>query len=154
MQFLTDVQILKGATIMARFPSGRYHHTDPLRRLFGLRLLAEPLPEPLRSTLIRAWMYPARYNGNQAIPTRERLRLPADVLPWLPPKRLGWMALVECAVSRRIIEMPRTEIDREERNALLRSQGAYLAQVYAALAAQLGEGAARAEFEGMLVKIQ
>ena len=133
------------------FPSGRYHGTNPLRRLFGLYLLADPLPEPLRSTLIRAWMLPGRYDGNQAIPSRERQRLPEDVLPFLPPARLGWMSFVELAVSRRIVEVPRTEIDREERNRLLRGQGAYLARVYAALETQLGKAAAQAEFTRRLL---
>jgi hypothetical protein len=134
------------------FPSGRYHQTNPLRRLFGLRLLAEPLPAPLRASLIHAWMFPGRFDGNQAIPSRERLRLPEDVLPFLPPTRLGWMAFMELGVSRRIIEIPRTEISREERNALLNSQGAYLSALYTALAQQLGEKAALAEMERLLLK--
>jgi hypothetical protein len=133
------------------FPSGRYHQTNPLRRLFGLRLLAEPLPEPLRLVLIRAWMFPGRFDGNQAIQGVERQRLPEDVLPFLPPARLGWMAFIEFAVSRRIVELARTEITREERNALLRDQGAYLAQVYAALARQVGEAQAQAAFEQRLL---
>ncbi len=138
---------------MTHFPSGRYHHTNPLRRLFGLRLLADPLPEPLATTLIRAWMVPARYDGEQAIPTRERLRLPADVLPFLPPARLAWMALIELAVSRRLVETPKTAITREERNFLLRSQAAYLARIYSALAAQLGEAAAQAEFARRVLRV-
>ena len=56
------------------FPSGRYTHTDPLRREFGLRLLSEPLPEPLRTSLIRAWRRPARFDGNQAIQSLHRQR--------------------------------------------------------------------------------
>jgi hypothetical protein len=37
-----------------RCPAGRCVTTDPLRREFGLRLLTDTWPEPLRSTLIRA----------------------------------------------------------------------------------------------------
>ena len=55
-------------------PSGRYIHTDPLRREFGLRLLCEPLPEALRITLIRAWRRPARFDGKQAIQSVHRQR--------------------------------------------------------------------------------
>ncbi len=134
------------------FPSGRFGHTNPLRRLFGLRLLADPLPEAAGIALIRAWMFPARYDGEQAIPTRERLRLPADVLPFLPPARLAWMAFIELAVSRRLVETPKTAITREERNFLLRSQGGYLRSIYVALATQLGEARARVEMERLFLK--
>jgi hypothetical protein len=128
------------------FPSGRYARTDPLRRLFGLQLLAEPLPEPLRPILIWAWMHPGRYNGNQAIPTRERQRLPDNVLLDLPPTRLCGYTQIELEVGRRIVELPRTEITREMRNWLLRAQATYLAALYAALVKQLGEAQAQAEF--------
>jgi hypothetical protein len=121
----------------------RYATMNPLLRLFSLQMLAAPLPDPLRSSLIRAWMQPGRYDGNQAIQSRERQRLPEDVLFFLPPARLGWMTFMELGASRRIVEVPRTEITGKARNALLRSQGAYLAQVYAALVAQLGEAGAR-----------
>ena len=136
-----------------RFPSGRYDHTDPLRRLFGLRLLAEALPEPLRVALIRAWMFPCHYDGNQAIQSLERQRPPEASLPSLPPGRLSWVSFVELGVSRRVVETARTAIQREERNRLLRSQGAYLARVYAALAAQLGEAEAQREFERLLPSV-
>jgi hypothetical protein len=136
-----------------RFPSGRYHHTDPLRREFGLRLLAEPLPEPLGLALIRAWRRPARYDGNQAIQSLERQRLPEESLPFLPPGRLAWVSFMELGVSRRVVETARTQIKREERNALLRSQGAYLKRLYMALADQLGEANALAEFERLLLRV-
>jgi hypothetical protein len=136
------------------FPSGRYHQTDPLRRLFGLRLLAEPLPDPLRASLIRAWMFPGRYDGNQAIQGVERQRLPDDVLPFLPPTRLGIYSRIELEVGRRIVEIPRTEITREARSHLLRSQAAYLCALYGALARQIGEAAALAQFEQWLLAIR
>ena len=56
-----------GSPPIRPFDSGRYVHTNPLRREFGLRLLSEPLPEPLRTSFIRAWRRPARYDGKQAI---------------------------------------------------------------------------------------
>jgi hypothetical protein len=133
------------------FPSGRYIHTNPLRRLFGLRLLAEPLPEPLRACLIHAWMFPGRFDGNQAIQGAERQRLPEDALPLLPPLRLDITAQIELGVSRRIVETSRTQIKREERNRLLRSQATYLRAIYAALVVQRGEAGALAEFERLLL---
>ncbi len=131
---------------MTHFPSGRYHHTNPLRRLFGLHLLAERLPEAVGTMLIRAWMYPGRFDGNQAIQNLHRQRYAEDTLPFLPPSLLGIVAQIELLVARRIVEVPQTEITSEARNALLRSQAAYLAHVYAALVKQLGEAAAQAEF--------
>jgi hypothetical protein len=136
-----------------RFPSGRYVHTDPLRREFGLRLLTETLPEPLRTILIRAWRKPRRYDGNQAIQSLHRQRAPEASFPFLPPARLVWIALIELEVSRRVVETSRTEIKREERNALLAGQGAYLCCLYAALVAQLGEAAALAEFQRLITGI-
>jgi hypothetical protein len=133
------------------FPSDRYARTNPLRRLFGLHLLAEPLPERLGAALIRAWMFPARYDGNQAIQSLGRRRLPEAGLPLLSPGRLGLVAQIELEVGRRIVEISRQEIEREERNALLRSQAAYLAQVYGALVTQVGEAKAQAVFERCLV---
>jgi hypothetical protein len=133
-----------------RFPSGRYTHTDPLRREFGLRLLTDTWPEPLRSRLIRAWRKPRPFDGNQAIQSRSRQRAPQASFPFIPPARLAWLALIELEVSRRVVETPRTEIKREERNALLISQGTYLGCLYAALVAQLGEAAALAEFERLI----
>jgi hypothetical protein len=129
------------------FPAGCYTHTDPLRREFGLRLLTETWPEPLRSTLIRAWRKPRPFDGNQAIQSRSRQRLPQASFPFLGAARLGVLAQIELEVSRRVVETSRTDIKREERNALLISQGAYLSCLYAALAAQLGEAAALAQFQ-------
>jgi len=128
------------------FPTGRFGHTNPLRRLFGLRLLADPLPEPLHTALIRAWMVPGRFITEPAIQSRQRLRLPADVLAFLPAWRLDTMALIELAVGRRLVEVPRTAITREERNHLLREQGVYLAHIYQALVSQLGEATAQEVF--------
>jgi hypothetical protein len=135
-----------------RFPSGRYTKTNPLRRLFGLQLLSEALPEPLRTKLIRAWLHPRRFDGKQAIQSLYRQRPAEAHLPYLKPSRLGWITYIELEVSRRIVETPRTEITRETRNRLLRAQGAYLSSVYAALAMQIGEAAAQAEFERLVLK--
>ncbi len=125
------------------FPSGRYTRMNPLCRWFNLHLLAEPLPEPLRSNLIHAWMHPGRYNGNQALNGLHRQRYEEDILPFLPPWKLANIAQIELEVSRRIVEAPRQEITEQERSALLRSQGVYLRAVYAALAARLGGAAAQ-----------
>ena len=128
------------------FPSGRYVRMNPLLRWFNLKLLAEPLPAPLRAALIQAWQHPGRYDGNQAIPTRNRQRLPTESLPFLPPSLLGTYTRIELEVGRRIVEVPRTEISQQERSRLLREQGAYLAHLYAALVWQLGEPTAQAVF--------
>jgi hypothetical protein len=124
----------------------RYAHTNPLFRLFWLQALAAALPEPLRSTLIWTWMQPVRFQGIPAVQSRERLRLPPDVLCYLPAWRLDGITRIELAIGRRIVEVPRTEITREMRGTLLRDQGSYLAQVYYALVAQLGEANAQAVF--------
>ncbi len=127
--------------------ASRYAKTDPLRRLFGLLLLIEPLPAPAALVLLRAWMYPPHFTAEPAIPTtRERQRLPLDVLPDLPAWRLDMMAWIELQVGRRIVEVSRTAITREERNHLLREQGVYLAHIYHALVSQLGEAAAQEVF--------
>ncbi|HLW00750.1 MAG TPA: hypothetical protein VKT82_18980 [Ktedonobacterales bacterium] len=144
--------LITGTPRFSRFPSGRYTHTDPLRREFGLRLLAEPLPEPLRSGLIRAWRRPGRFDGNQAIQSVHRPRPDQAQLFGLPLRMLGWLALTELEASRRVVETPRTSISRETRNTLLKAQGAYLRCLYAALAAQLGEAGAQAEFERLVLK--
>ncbi len=47
-------------------PSGRYTRPNSRRREFGLRLLSETLPEPLRTGLIPAWR-PPRFDGKEAI---------------------------------------------------------------------------------------
>ena len=135
------------------YPSGRYLKTDPLRREFGLKLLSEPLPEPLRTTLIRAWRRPVRYDGNQAIQNLHRQRPDEANLPAFPSSLLGVISLTELEVSRRVVETPRTSISRDTRNKLLRAQGAYLRSLYAALVAQLGEAAALAEFQRLLLKV-
>ena len=74
-------------------------------------------------------------------------------LPIISAGLLGLIALTELEVSRRVVETPRTSISRETRNKLLTSQGVYLRQVYAALARQLGEAAAQAEFERLLLRV-
>ena len=146
--------LLGGGSPPARpFDSGRYVHTNPLRREFGLRLLSEPLPEPLRTSLIRAWRRPARFDGNQAIQSLHRQRPDAAAFPLLNARLLGVLTLTEMEVSRRVVETPRQQISRETRNKLLAVQGAYLRGLYAALVARLGEAAALAEFERLLLQV-
>ncbi len=135
------------------FPSGRYLKTDPLRREFGLRLLSDPLPEPLRTSLIRAWRRPVRYDGKQAIQSVHRQRPPEASLLELPPALLGVLSLTELEVSRRVVETPRTSISRDTRNKLLAAQGIYLRRLYAAFVFQLGEAAALSEFQRLVLSV-
>ena len=131
----------------------RYVHTDPLRREFGLRLLTEPLPEPLRTSLIRAWRRPARFDGNQAIQSVHRQRPDAASFSLMSARLLGMLALTEMEASRRVVETPCTQISRDTRNKLLAAQGAYLHALYAALVAQLGEASALAEFQRLAATV-
>ncbi len=133
------------------YPSGRYTRTNPLRREFGLRLLSEPLPEPLRTSLIRAWRRPAHYDGKEAIQNLHRQRPAEASLPTMHARVLGWLTLTELEVSRRVVEAPAISISRETRNRLLISQGQYLQALYAALSVQLGSAeAALAHFLHLL----
>ncbi len=145
--------LLAGFPKSPTYPSGRYIHTDPLRREFGLRLLAEPLPEPLRTSLIRAWRRPARFDGTQAIQSLNRQRPDPAQVVGLPPRVLCLLTLTELEAARRVVETPRLDITRETRNRLLSAQGAYLRALYAALAAQRGEAGALAEFERLLREV-
>ncbi len=128
--------LIGGTFRSPRYPSGRYVHTDPLRREFGLRLLAEPLPEPLRTSLIRAWRRPVRYDGTQALQSVHRPRPDEAGFSLMSARLLGVLALTEMEASRRVVETPRTQISRETRNTLLKAQGAYLRSLYAALQAE------------------
>ena len=136
-----------------RVPAARPAHSDPLRRLFGLRLLGEPLPPAARTVLLRAWMQPRRFDGNQAIQSLHRQRPAEASLPLMPRGQLRILLYMELEASRRIVETPRTEIKRDLRNDLLRSQATYLSSLYAALALHLGEPAALAEFERLLRQV-
>jgi hypothetical protein len=156
------VQKSKGASPMALsprlpnpspYPSDRYLKTDPLRREFGLRLLREPLPEPLRTSLIRAWRRPVRYDGKQAIQSLHRQRPDEASLSLLTPGLLDLISLKELEVARRVIETPRTSISRDTRNKLLRAQGSCLSALYRALAGRVGEAAALAAFERLVLKV-
>jgi hypothetical protein len=133
------------------FPSGRYTHTNPLRRQFGLKLLALYLPPKPGTALKRAWKDGVTYDGKQAIQSRHRERPDEATLLFLPPMQVGLQTQIELAASRRIVETSHQEITREERNALLLSQGAYLGSLYRALVFQLGEAAAQAEFERLVL---
>jgi hypothetical protein len=126
---------------------------NPLLRQFGLKLLSESLPDPARLALIRAWMPPRCFDGNQAIQSLFRERLAEASFPLLPPGRVRFIMQMELEVSRRVVETSWTKITRELRNKLLRSQAAYLSALYAALAAKLGEAAAQAEFEHLVLRV-
>ncbi|HLW03793.1 MAG TPA: hypothetical protein VKT82_34420 [Ktedonobacterales bacterium] len=145
--------LVTGTPRFSCFPSGRYVHTDPLRREFGLRLLTEPLPEPLRTSLIRAWRRPARYDGNQAIQSVHRQRPDEAALSLLSVRLLSVLSMTELEASRRVVETPRTQISRETRNTLLKAQGAYLRCLYTALATRMGEAVALAEFQRLLLQV-
>jgi hypothetical protein len=132
------------------FPSSRYTRTNPLRREFGLRKLTEPLPNTLSRAIIDAWRHPVRYDSNAAIQSLHRQRPTEASLPTMPPRILSWLALMELGVTRRVVEAPLASISRDTRNRLLTSQGAYLNSLYAALALQIGELAALAEFQRLL----
>jgi hypothetical protein len=145
--------LLTGLPRPPSYPSGRYTRTNPLRREFGLRLLAEPLPEPLRSSLIRAWRRPPHFDGNEALPTLHRQRPEQAQLLSMTPRVLSPLTLTELEVSRRVVEAPLASISRETRNKLLAAQGVYLHALSVALARRLGEAAALAEFERLLLKV-
>ncbi len=139
--------LLAGFPKPPSYPSGRYTHTNPLRREFGLRLLCDPLPEALRACIIPAWRRPARFDGNEAIQSLHRQRPDQARLFAVPPRALALLALTELEVSRRVVEAPLASISRETRNKLLAAQGSYLQQLYTALARQVGEAAALASFQ-------
>ncbi|HEY7356581.1 MAG TPA: hypothetical protein VH590_08950 [Ktedonobacterales bacterium] len=139
--------LLSGTPKPPSFPAGRYTHTNPLRREAGLRQLTEPLPEPLRWALIRAWRRPPRPLHPLAapeVPSLHRQRPAEASLYARPPYALGLIALVELAMGRRLVEAPKASLTPTARNALLAEQGAYLRQVYAALA----------EFERLLLSVE
>jgi hypothetical protein len=133
------------------FSSGRYVRTNPPRRVFGLKLLGEHLPDTLRTALLRAWLHPRHFDGNQAIQSLEREHPDAGLLFHLSLMKLRVILKIELEAARRMVEIPGTEITREARATLLRKQGIYLQQVYAALAAQGGAAAAQDEFERLLL---
>ncbi len=134
------------------YPSGRYTHTNPLRREAGLRLLTESLPEPLRWAIVRAWRRPAHYDGNEAIQSVHRQRPDDAHLARATPRGLALLTLTEMEVSRRIVEAPQASILPVTRNTLLLDQGAYLRRLYVALAWQIGEASALAEFQRLLLQ--
>ena len=64
------------------YPSGRYTRTNPLRREFGLRLLSEPLPEPLRTA---PGVVPPATMAKKLSRTCTASAPPKPVYPALPP---------------------------------------------------------------------
>ena len=148
--------LLTGSPRPPSFPSGRYVHTNPLRREAGLRLLTESLPEPLRWALIRPWRRPPHPAGTlQAeLPSLHRQRPSEASLPYKHAEVLRLIALLELEMGQRIVEAPLARISRVTRNRLLSAQGAYLGCLYAALAAQVGEPAALAEFQRLILNVR
>jgi len=148
--------MLAGLPKSPPIPSGRYTHTNPLRREAGLRLLTEHLPEPLRWDIIRAWRHPglrSRLLPARELPSAHRQRPAEASLPGTPPRMLAFIALVEFDVARRLVEAPLASILPTTRHALLSAQSRYLQQVYLALARQIGEAAALAEFQRLLLQV-
>ncbi|HEY7358387.1 MAG TPA: hypothetical protein VH590_18025 [Ktedonobacterales bacterium] len=136
------------------FPSGRYERTNPLRREAGVRLLAEALPERLRWALIRAWRQPSYFEvGMTALPSLFRQRPGEALVARARPPVISFITLTEMEVSRRVVEAPQVSLKPEERNRLLAEQGEYLRRLYEALARQVGEAAALAEFERLLLSV-
>jgi hypothetical protein len=145
---------LTGLPKPAPFPSGRYLHTNPLRREAGLRLLTQDLPEPLRWAIIRAWRRPRHFDALlTALPDAQRQRPDDAQLMQATPRRLLLITFTEMEVSRRGVEAPQASILPAERNALLLAQGTYLRRLYVALARQIGEAAALAEFQRLLLQV-
>jgi hypothetical protein len=145
--------LFTGQPRSAQVPSGRYLHSNPLRREFGLRLLTASLPEPLGTTLIRAWRQPGRFPGEQEMQSLHRRQMGATELAPLAPKTLAWYVQVELEVSRRVVEAPIASISRGTRNGLLTEQGAYLRRLYDALAGHVGAYVAQAEFARLLARV-
>ncbi len=138
------------------FPSGRYTLSNPLRREAGLRLLTGAMPEPLRLRFLRAWRRPLLFDGKEtplAVQSAHRQRPDAAALPKTRPRTLLLVALTELEITRRVLEAPRASISRMTRSTQLVGQGAYLRSLYAALALQIGEAAALAEFERLLLDV-
>ena len=148
--------LLAGFPKAPAIPSGRYTHTNPLRREGGLRLLTEHLPEPLRWDIIRAWRHPSLRSSMHPVPelpTEQRQRPAEASLPGRPPRMLAFFALVEFDMSRRLVEAPQASILPATRNSMLSAQGAYLLRLYVALARQIGEAAALAEFLRLVASV-
>ncbi len=159
------------------YPSGRYLHTNPLRREAGLRLLTQDLPEPLRWAIVRAWRRPAHYDGNEAFqsagaraingsesagtgfpqaPAAEgvhRQRPDEAHLARATPRGITLLTFTEMEVSQRIVEAPQASILPATRNNLLLAQGAYLRRLYVALARRIGEADALAEFQRLILQV-
>ena len=135
-------------------PSGRYDHTNPLRRYAGLRLLTEALPEPLRWAITRAWRQPSYFEvGMTSVPSPHRQRPGAAEVAFAHPGRILLLAQVEMEVSRRVVEAPRVSLPPVERDNLLQQQGQYLHLLYVSLARQMGEAAALAAFQRLLLQV-
>src|SRR5690242_5949338 len=118
--------LLMGSPKLPSFPSGRYNHTNPLRRYAGLRQLSEPLPERLRWAIVRVWRQPSYFEvGMTALPSLHRQR-PGDAqLVQAGVHRIALFILTELEVSRRVVEAPQVSIKPAERDALLSAQGLY-----------------------------
>ena len=137
-------------------PTGRYTHSNPLRREQGIRLLTENLPEPLRRLFIPAFRRPPIFTRAEtplAIQGVQR-RWPCDAeLAPRAAQTLRWYVQTEVEAARRIVEAPRGHPRQATRDLLLVAQGAYLCRLYLALAARIGEAAALAEFARVLAGI-
>jgi hypothetical protein len=145
---------LPGSSRPPVFPSGCYRHTNPLRRQAGLRVLTTYLPEPLRWAVIRAWRQPSRFEvGMTALPSPHRQRPGDAFIARAAPGIIAYIALTEMEVSRRIVEAPQVSLTAGERDSLLIAQSLYLRLLYEALTRQIGEAAALAEFQRLLLSV-
>lgn len=156
MAFLAGLPSAVPTPRRSTYPSGRYTRTNPLRREHGLRVLSEYLPEALRWVLIRAWRRPGAYSHpayTPELPSPHRQRPDAASLWGIPPHILVYKTLTELEMARRLVEAPQASIQPVLRNTMLSSQSVYLRRLYDALAEQVGEDAALAEFAGLLLAV-
>jgi hypothetical protein len=141
--------MLAGLPRSPSFPSGRYVHTNPLRREGGLRLLAASLPDPLYLFMRRAWRHVTAYDGREAIQNPHR-QLPSEAqLACLSVQTLWWLLLAELEASVRFGSLADNHHPRGALRLLI-LQSEALRRLYVALAAQLGGAGAQTEFARLL----
>lgn len=148
--------LLTGLSKAPSYPSGRYAHTNPLRREAGLRLLTRDLPDPVRWLIIRHWRRPG-FPTDKAVPQSlqqaQGQRPDANALMQFTPRSLCWFSFTELEIARRLVEASQESMRPAMRNSLLIGQGVYLRQLYIALARQIGEAAALAEFQSLVAGV-
>ncbi|HEY7356720.1 MAG TPA: hypothetical protein VH590_09650, partial [Ktedonobacterales bacterium] len=117
-------------------------------------VLTTYLPEALSWAVIRAWRQPSYFEvGMTALPSPSRQRPGDAVIARAAPGVIAFITLTEMEVSRRVVEAPQVSLTAGERDTLLIAQSLYLRLLYEALARQVGEVAALAEFERLLLSV-